>query len=174
MQSLRIFPIALLLVWLTGCATMIRGTEQQVSINTSPVGAHVQFSNGVSCVSPCSITAKRNQPLTVTITKNYCQTQTASMVPTLAGGGVILGGLIDYGTGAVYDLQPNPLTVTLACAAEGLGTTTQTMIPPAPTEPPPTQGAPARQVPVQASGASPAATNSSGCVWIAAELRYDC
>lgn len=37
------------------------------------------------------------------------------MVPTLSGAGVILGGLIDYGTGAVYDLQPNPLTVTLAC-----------------------------------------------------------
>ena len=28
---------------------------------------------------------------------------------------MILGGLIDYGTGAVYDLQPNPMTVTLAC-----------------------------------------------------------
>lgn len=37
------------------------------------------------------------------------------MIPTLAGGGVILGGIIDYGTGAVYDLQPNPLTITLAC-----------------------------------------------------------
>lgn len=37
------------------------------------------------------------------------------MIPTLAGGGVILGGIIDYGTGAIYDLQPNPLTITLAC-----------------------------------------------------------
>lgn len=29
------------------------------------------------------------------------------MIPTLAGAGVIFGGFIDYGTGAVYDLQPN-------------------------------------------------------------------
>ena len=28
---------------------------------------------------------------------------------------VLLGGLVDYATGAVYTLQPNPLTLTLAC-----------------------------------------------------------
>ena len=37
------------------------------------------------------------------------------MMPTLAGAGVMLGGFIDYGTGAVYDLQPNPLTISLVC-----------------------------------------------------------
>jgi hypothetical protein len=36
-------------------------------------------------------------------------------VPSLAGAGAMLGGFIDYGTGAVYDLQPNPLFVTLNC-----------------------------------------------------------
>ncbi len=102
-------------IGLAGCATMIRGTEQQVSINTIPVGAQVQLSNGVSCVSPCTLTVPRNQSLTMTITREGCAPQTASMVPVLAGAGVILGGLIDYGTGAVYDLQPNPLTVTLIC-----------------------------------------------------------
>jgi len=115
---MRIIPLALLLVYPVGCATIIRGTKQQVSVNTNPVGASIQFSNGQSCVSPCSIEAPRDASLLVTVTKNGCQTQTATMVPTLAGGGVILGGLIDYGTGAVYDLQPNPLTLTLACEKE--------------------------------------------------------
>lgn len=32
----------------------------------------------------------------------------------------MLGGLIDYGTGAVYDLQPNPLFVKLTCAEESV------------------------------------------------------
>jgi hypothetical protein len=100
---------------LAGCATMIRGTEQQVSINTIPVGAQVQLSNGMSCTSPCTLTVPRNQSLAMTITRDGCAPQTASMIPVLAGAGVILGGLIDYGTGAVYDLQPNPLTVTLIC-----------------------------------------------------------
>lgn len=102
-------------VMLSGCATMIRGTEQQVSVNTNPTGADIQFSNGQSCVSPCMIKTKRDQSLQITISKEGCHQQTATMMPTLAGAGVMLGGLIDYGTGAVYDLQPNPLTVSLVC-----------------------------------------------------------
>jgi hypothetical protein len=106
---------------LTNCATIIRGTEQQISINTNPTGAKIELSNGQSCNSPCSITAKRDTPLQLTIRKQGCSTQTASMIPTLAGGGVMLGGFIDYGTGAVYDLQPNPLTVTLDCDKHSSG-----------------------------------------------------
>jgi hypothetical protein len=117
MRLHRALTIVLTLVVLPGCATMIRGTEQQVTVNTNPPGANIQFSNGQSCQSPCTITSKRDQSLQITISKDRCQTQTATMIPTLAGAGVILGGLIDYGTGAVYDLQPNPLTVTLACKA---------------------------------------------------------
>lgn len=106
-------------ILVSGCATVVRGTEQQVSINTQPIGATLQFSNGQSCSSPCTITVPRNQTLTIQIMREGCQTQTASMIPTLAGAGVILGGIVDYGTGAVYDLQPNPLTVTLACRDSG-------------------------------------------------------
>ena len=112
---MRLILFAALLVFSSGCATIVRGTKQQVSVNTNPVGASIQFSNGQSCLAPCSIVAPRDASLLVTVTKNGCQTQTATLVPTLSGGGVILGSLIDYGTGAVYDLQPNPLTLTLAC-----------------------------------------------------------
>jgi hypothetical protein len=115
----------ILLVWVcclvNGCATMIRGTEQPVSVNTNPPGAKVEFSNGQSCQSPCTIKTKRDQSLQITISKEDCQTQTATMIPMLAGAGVIWGGLIDYGTGAVYDLQPNPLTLTLACEKARVG-----------------------------------------------------
>lgn len=117
MKAKKISVMALcgMLATITGCATIIRGTEQQVHVNTNPVSAKIEFSNGQSCMSPCSIKTKRDQSLVITISKEGCSTQTATMIPTLAGGGVILGGLIDYGTGAVYDLQPNPLTITLAC-----------------------------------------------------------
>jgi len=107
------FPLALLLV--SGCATMIRGTTQQISINSDPDGAKVTLSNGQSCTTPCNIEAERKNSLQVTIEKEGCRRQTTAMVPTLAGAGAVLGGIIDYGTGAVYDLQPNPLFITLAC-----------------------------------------------------------
>src|SRR4051812_6244955 len=109
MQSWKPWPLVFLPVALIGCATIIRGTEEQVSVNTNPVGAFISFSNGQSCTSPCNLKAKRSAPLALTITKAGCDTQTATMIPQLAGGGVLLGGLVDYGTGAVYDLEPNPL-----------------------------------------------------------------
>jgi hypothetical protein len=115
MKRVMLLAILSLLPVLAGCATMVRGTEQEVAVNTVPNAAKVQFSNGQACTSPCRIKAERNKSLIVTISKDACHTQTATMVPTLAGAGVILGGLIDYGTGAVYDLQPNPMTVTLVC-----------------------------------------------------------
>lgn len=121
MRFLAIAALAVVLSGLGGCATIIRGTSEQVSVNTNPIGAHIQFSNGQSCTSPCTIKTKRDQSLQIDIAKDGCATQTATMVPSLSGGGVILGGLIDYGTGAVYDLQPNPLTVTLACAPLAAG-----------------------------------------------------
>ena len=112
------FALALagaLALGLSGCATAIRGTTQQISINSQPVGASVTLSNGQTCVTPCSLEVKRKNSLQVTVEKEGCQPQTTALVPSLAGGGVLLGGLVDYGTGAVYDLQPNPLHVRLIC-----------------------------------------------------------
>jgi hypothetical protein len=105
---------------LSGCATMIRGTTQQVSINTDPPGATVTTSTGQSCTSPCLFEAERKNTLQVTIERGGCNTYTSAMIPTLAGAGAIWGGLIDYGTGAVYDLQPNPFFVKLTCAEDAI------------------------------------------------------
>jgi uncharacterized protein YceK len=118
MKKLLVVTMLLALTGLSGCATIIRGTSEQVSVNTNPVGAQIDFSNGQSCTSPCTIKTKRNKSLQINISKAGCATQTATMIPTLSGGGVIMGGLVDYGTGAVYDLEPNPLTITLACGMQ--------------------------------------------------------
>lgn len=112
-MSYNLLAVLILSLFLTSCATMIRGTNQDVSVHTIPPGANIDFSNGKSCMSPCTIVSSRKDPLNITIRKQGYQTHTVSMVPNLAGAGVIFGGIIDYGTGAVYDLQPNPLHVTL-------------------------------------------------------------
>src|SRR4029453_17218559 len=82
--------VAAISILLSACATIIRGTEQQVSVNTNPIGAKVDFSNGQSCLTPCSIKTRRDQALQLNLAKDGCATQTATMIPTLAGGGVIL------------------------------------------------------------------------------------
>jgi hypothetical protein len=94
---------------------MVRGTSQQISINTDPSGATATLSDGRSCSTPCTLEAKRKDTIQISLEKEGCNSTSTAMVPTLAGAGAILGGMIDYGTGAVYDLQPNPLFVKLTC-----------------------------------------------------------
>ena len=102
---------------LTGCATMIRGTHEPLQLSSSPEGAVAQLSNGQSCTTPCSLDEERDSSFSITFSKDGCDAQTVSVFPTLAGAGVLLGGVIDYGTGAVYSLRPNPVVTTLKCAA---------------------------------------------------------
>lgn len=105
------------MILLSGCATMVRGTSQQLQITSTPSGARAMLSNGQSCTTPCNLKLKRNQSVVITYKKAGCKPGQLSVYPTLAGAGVILGGLVDYGDGAVYNLTPNPATVMLDCAA---------------------------------------------------------
>ena len=102
-------------VLLAGCATIVRGTEQNVNVDTVPSGAHVEFSNGQSCMSPCSISAKRSKALDVIVSMDGCAPQTAFVRPRMTAVGGVLGGLPDLATGAVYDLEPSQLSFMLTC-----------------------------------------------------------
>jgi hypothetical protein len=96
-----------------GCATMIRGTEEVLSITSEPSGALAEVSDGQKGTTPCQVKLKRNQSVLIKYSKEGYESETLSVFPTLAGSGVILGGVIDYGTGAVYSLAPNPAHVML-------------------------------------------------------------
>lgn len=96
-----------------GCATMIRGTEESLSVTSEPSGALAELSNGQKGTTPCQFILKRNQSLNIKYSKEGYYDENVTVYPTLAGAGVILGGLIDYGTGAVYNLTPNPAHVIL-------------------------------------------------------------
>ena len=113
---MRISFALMSLMLLAGCATIVRGTEQDVTVDTVPSGAMVEFSNGQSCRSPCSIAARRNQSLEVNIWMDGCAPQTAFVRPRLSAGGGILGGLPDLATGAIYDLVPSQLSFTMQCS----------------------------------------------------------
>ncbi len=121
--SLRGAGLACVLL-LAGCATVTRGTTDVLVIETEPPGAEAILSNGLRCRTPCALTLRRDESVVVDILREGYEPVRATVKPRIAGAGaagmagnVILGGLIgaaiDAGSGAMYDLTPNPLKVRL-------------------------------------------------------------
>ena len=106
------------------CATVTRGTKETFNIQTTPDGADISLSNGETCVSPCKLKLKCKDEFTVTAKKPGYKPATATVESKIKGGGVagaagnvliggIIGGIVDGSSGAMRDLTPNPLTLTL-------------------------------------------------------------
>jgi hypothetical protein len=122
---MKVLYFAAAALLLTGCATITRGTNDTWTVNTSPAGAAVRTSNQFACDStPCTFKMPRKSQFDVTITKAGYKTWTGKVTNHVSGGGgagmagnVLVGGLIGMGvdasSGAMLDLVPNPLTVTL-------------------------------------------------------------
>lgn len=110
---------------LGACATIVRGTKQKFTIESSPPAAKATTSLGVTCTTPCTLKVDRKTRFTVTVSKDGYETQTVPVGRKVTaeggtisfGGNWIIGGAIgmgiDAGTGAMFDLWPNPLVVTL-------------------------------------------------------------
>ncbi|MTD99702.1 translation initiation factor 2 [Paracoccus sp. YIM 132242] len=112
---------------MAGCATITRGKTDTLVVNSTPGGAQVKMSDGQVCNNtPCTFKAPRKSELNVLITKENCAPQQVRVTNKVAGGGsaamagnVLVGGIIgagvDASTGAMLDLVPNPVEVTLNC-----------------------------------------------------------
>src|SRR5215203_3680535 len=110
-----------------GCASVTRGTTENISISSTPAGATAELSgldNPTSCVTPCVVVVKRSADITVTVNKEGYEPQVIPLTKEIAGSGaagfagnVLVGGLVGMGvdaaTGAAQDHKPNPVIVTL-------------------------------------------------------------
>jgi hypothetical protein len=124
---MRIIFLAAICAALGGCASVTRGTTENISISTTPSGAQADIAGlevPTSCVTPCVVVAKRNADLAVTISKPGYETEIIPLskdISTNGGvgfaGNLLLGGIIGMGvdaaTGAATDHKPNPLIVTM-------------------------------------------------------------
>ncbi len=110
-----------------GCASVTRGTTENISISTTPSGATAEISGleiPTACVTPCVVQAKRKADIIVTINKEGYEPQIIPLTKEIPGSGaagfagnILLGGLVGMGvdavTGAAQDHKPNPVIVTL-------------------------------------------------------------
>lgn len=127
---MRIIKLGLLVgafanaLFFTGCATVTRGTSEQLMVQSTPSGASVRLSSGFTGVTPVTFTVPRKGDIVVTLTKEGYETHEVTLKSGVAGkgmagfaGNVLIGGLIgggiDIATGATLSHTPNPLHVTL-------------------------------------------------------------
>lgn len=129
-----------------GCASITRGTTDQVQIQSEPGGAEVHTSMGQVCVTPCTLQFSRKDEFTVTASKpgyNSAQMPVHTRVATAGAAGfagnVLVGGVVgmvvDASTGATLEHYPNPVVLTLVPLRRG---ETPRVIEQQPPVPPPT------------------------------------
>jgi len=108
----------------SGCATVTRGTTDQVQLLSEPPGAEARTSMGHQCVTPCTLQFSRKDEFTVTFSKPGYREQQVAVTTQIAGAGaagfagnVVLGGVVGMGvdaaTGSTLEHVPNPVSVVL-------------------------------------------------------------
>jgi predicted small secreted protein len=111
-------------VLLAACATVTRGTTEQIQFNSEPSGAHVRTSLNHECDTPCTLAVSRKDEFAVVFTKDGYESQTLQVTTAIAGAGaagfagnVLIGGVVGMGvdaaTGSTLEHKPNPVVAVL-------------------------------------------------------------
>ena len=125
-MSLKIFTLCVVAITgLSGCASIVKGTTQKITIKTNPPGATCrveQNNNTIATISPTPDiinVPKSKHDLTLTCNKPSYRTAVhviPSDVEAMTMGNILLGGVIglaiDAGTGAMNKYDAN-VTITL-------------------------------------------------------------
>ena len=104
---------------LSACATVTKGTSEDVQFTSNPAGLKVETSNGMHCTTPCILRIERKQKFVATfrhgaatraisVSTQVRETGGAALAGNILAGGVIGVG-IDAATGSSLDHIPNPV-----------------------------------------------------------------
>jgi hypothetical protein len=118
-------------VMLGGCASVTRGTTENISISSAPSGVEAVVTGldvPTTCTTPCAIVAKRNADISITFQKEGYEPQVVQLTREVPGtgaagfaGNLLAGGVVGMGvdavTGAATDHKPNPVIVTMQPSA---------------------------------------------------------
>jgi hypothetical protein len=151
---MRSIGIVALSVMLGGCASVTRGTTENISISSTPSGVEAMVSGlevPTTCTTPCAVVAKRSADITITFQKEGYESQTVQLTKEVSGtgaagfaGNLLAGGLIGMGvdaaTGAATDHKPNPVIVTMQSSVAARARPVAPKRPRAPAAPAPQAG----------------------------------
>ncbi len=119
-RILGIISIACLGLFFAGCASIVGGTSQTVSINSNVKGANVIVNGANIGTTPYNGPLKRGKSTTVTLQKDGYETKTITLnteIESIFWGNIIIGGVLgsttDLATGAMYKYAPATLQIDL-------------------------------------------------------------
>jgi hypothetical protein len=121
---MKILLVAALSCALVGCASITRGTTNDVTVTTVPPGAAVRTSMNHTCVSPCTFKVGRKDEFVVTASMPGYRDASTPVKTRVAGSGaagfagnILVGGVIGMGvdaaTGAALEHYPSPVAFTM-------------------------------------------------------------
>lgn len=122
-------------VALAGCATIVQGSNQNVSVASSPTGAQVTIDGKNMGVTPMVAQLARKKSHKVQISMAGYQPYEIEMTKGVSGwvaGNVLFGGIpgfvVDAITGAMYKLTPDTITGELGQMSAMTGPRDQIMV----------------------------------------------
>lgn len=120
MRLVRAFFLVGLTTMLTGCATILSGTTQNLTVNSNVSGADVYLNQTLLGKTPFTASIKRGQSGLLRITAPGYQPYQISLDKKVAGmfwvnilSGGPYGSSTDYSTGAMYAYEPSTYMVSL-------------------------------------------------------------
>jgi len=114
------FLILILSLSLIGCATITRGSKQEVYINTEPEGALVNI-NGMKGITPFKTRLSTSREYLIDVIKDGYVSQQIYLTREFSVGRSIAGNIlwlgigliVDLSTGAAYTLEPDSTNIIL-------------------------------------------------------------
>ncbi len=124
-----VFLVCIAGIALAGCATVTRGTTNQMQIVSEPTGVTARTSLGHQCSTPCTLQVNRKDEFSVTFNMPGYEEQIVVVKTQLAGAGaagfagnVLVGGIVGMGvdaaTGSTLEHVPNPVSVVMKPVAK--------------------------------------------------------
>jgi hypothetical protein len=125
MQTIGVMAALASALCVSGCATVTRGTSEDMQITSEPSGARASTSTGFSCTTPCTLTVNRKDEFVVKFDEAGYRSQEIPVKTQIAGAGaagfagnIVAGGIVgmvaDAATGATLEHVPNPVHADLA------------------------------------------------------------
>ena len=110
----------LLILCITGCATIVSGPNQSIPVTTQPSQATITV-NGMKYTTPCTLTLSRSLPTQyITIEKEGYEPITYTLTKTVNGwvwGNILFGGwiglIVDFSTRNATAFTPESVNVSL-------------------------------------------------------------